>query len=119
MQVGNRDIHLLDYLRVLRKRAWLAAAVCAAVIVGGVLITLKQTRIYKAAARIEITNEHNTVVPYQNVVPTEAETYWGLAYYLQTQYRIIASRTIAERAVRILQERGQLGKDLAAGDAAG
>src|SRR5579859_3708292 len=111
--------HLIDYLRVLRKRAWMAGAVAAAVFLGGVLITLRQTRIYKAAARIEITNEHNTVVPYQNVVPSEAETYWGLAYYLQTQYRIIASRSITERAVKILQEKGELGDDLKGGDPAG
>src|SRR5438309_11252557 len=112
MQLGNREIHLLDYLRVLQKRAWLAASVSAAVLVAGLLVTVRKTRIYKAAARIEITNEHNTVVPYQNVVPTDAETYWGLAYYLQTQYRIIASRSIADRAVKILGQAGQAGDDL-------
>ena len=80
--------------------------------VAGLLMTLKQTRIYKAVARVEITNERNTVVSFQNVVPSSAESYWGLAYYLQTQYRIIASRTIADRAVKILKENGQAGPEL-------
>ena len=120
MQLGSREIHLLDYLRVLQKRMWLAVAVCAAVFVTGLVVTLRQTRVYKATARIEITNERNTVVPYQNVVPSSAESYWGLAYYLQTQYRIISSRTIAERAVAILGEEKKLGPELSSGgDAAG
>ena len=119
MQVGSREIHLVDYLRVLQKRAWLAAAVAAAVFFGGTLVTLHQPKIYKATTRIEITNESETVVPYQNVVPNEAETYWGLEYYLQTQYRIIGSRNIAERAVKILQDAKQDGPDLKGGDPAG
>lgn len=119
MQLGSREIHLLDYLRVLRKRIWLAVAVCAAVFVAGLFVTLRQTKIYKATARIEITNEHNTIVPYQSAVPSSAESYWGLAYYLQTQYRVISERPIAERAVRILADRKELGPDLQGGDPAG
>lgn len=119
MQLGAREIHLLDYLRVLRKRAWIAAAVAACVLVSGLVMTLRQTRIYKATARIEITNERNTIVPYQNVVPSSAESYWGLAYYLQTQYRIISSRGIADRAVKLLEKDGKLGEELAGADPAG
>lgn len=119
MQLGSREIHLLDYLRVLRKRAWLSAAVCAAVFVTGLFVTLRQTKIYKATARIEITNERNTIVPFQNVVPSSAESYWGLAYYLQTQYRVISERPIAERAVKILTKKEQLGEDLKGSDPAG
>jgi polysaccharide biosynthesis transport protein len=119
VQLGSREIHLLDYVRVLRKRAWLSAAVCAAVFVTGLFVTLRQTKIYKATARIEITNEHNTIVPFQNVVPSSAESYWGLAYYLQTQYRVISERPIAERAVKILAEKGQLGEDLEGADPGG
>lgn len=106
-------------MRVLQKRAWLAGAVCAAVFVGGLFMTLRQTKIYKATARIEITNEANSVVSYQNVVPGSAETYWGLEYYLQTQYRILASRSIAERTVKVLTEKGQIGDDLKGADPAG
>lgn len=113
------NAHLVDYLRVLRKRAWIALAVCVAVFMAGLVSTLKQTRIYKSTARIEITNEHNTIVPFQNVVPSSAESYWGLAYYLQTQYRIIASRGIAERAVALLKTDGKAGPELEGGDAAG
>ncbi len=118
MQVVGREIHLLDYVRVLRKRAWMAGAVAAAVFVAGVLITVRQPRVYKAVARIEITNERNTVVPYQNVVPSSAESYWGLAYYLQTQYRIIASRGIAERAVALLKTENKAGPELGGSDPA-
>lgn len=119
MQLGSREIHLLDYVRVLRKRIWLAVAVAAAVFVAGLFVTLRQTKIYKATARIEITNEHNTIVPFQSAVPSSAESYWGLAYYLQTQYRVISERPIAERAVKILTEKKELGPELQGSDPAG
>jgi capsular exopolysaccharide synthesis family protein len=87
------------------RRHWLLSlSLCAATIAGTLFYTLGQTKIYRSATTILI--DPNPPRPLgkdvQSVVDVGTGMYWNNQEYYQTQYRIIQSRTLAERTVRQL-----------------
>lgn len=87
------------------RRHWLLSlSLCAATIAGTLFYTLGQTKIYRSATTILI--DPNPPRPLgkdvQSVVDVGTGIYWNNQEYYQTQYRIIQSRTLAERTVRQL-----------------
>lgn len=89
------EIHLRDYLLVLRKRRWLALSVFLTVVVGVTAWTLIQTPIFEGATRILIDREPPRVLNVQEVTPLETTS----QDYYQTQYELIKSRPVLERAI--------------------
>jgi uncharacterized protein involved in exopolysaccharide biosynthesis len=92
------EIHLRDYLRVLYKRRWLAMTVFTAVVSLVTIGTLLQTRVYEGSVKLLIDREPPRVVAIQEVQPLDATT----QDYYQTQYEIIKSRPVIERAIENL-----------------
>ena len=94
----GEDVHLRDYLRVLYKRRWLAVTAFAVLVSLVTIGTLLQTPIYEGTAKVLIDREPPRVVNIQEVQPLDTTT----QDYYQTQYELIKSRPVIERAIESL-----------------
>jgi polysaccharide biosynthesis transport protein len=92
---------LLDYWHVIMKRRW-AVLTCLLVIFTTVAIgTFKENPVYAGRILIEINPEEPQVLSFQQIA--QAGQLWDLQSYRETQYRILKSRSLAERVVRDLR----------------
>lgn len=91
--------HLLDYWAIVRKRRWVVLACLVVVFTTVAIGTLKERPIYEGKVLVEIDPEAPAVVNFKEVVsnPVDVDT------YMETQYKILKSRSLAERVVRDLQ----------------
>jgi uncharacterized protein involved in exopolysaccharide biosynthesis len=88
MEIGNQNVNLQDYLRVILKHQWTILTVFAVVVISVTLFSFTATPVYRATTRIIIEKENPKVVSIQEVMSVDSS---GLDYY-QTQYKIIESR---------------------------
>ena len=87
---------LLEYWRILYKHKWLILSITAAFIVLSTVRTLMQTPEYTSTVRLQIDPLSN-VVKGGDVEPAEDYD------FMQTQYELLRSRTMAERVVSKLK----------------
>jgi succinoglycan biosynthesis transport protein ExoP len=92
---AGREVHLLDYIKVLFKRRWTALTVFVIVVLGVSIYTFTATPIYEGRTQILIEKEAANVVSFkeafeQNQIADD---------YYQTQYRILQSRGLARRTL--------------------
>lgn len=93
--------HLDDYWRLALKRRW-TVLVCLVVVFVTVLIgTLKQKPVYEGKVLIEINPEEPVVVNFREVAQVAPTV--DVDSYRETQYKILKSRSLAERVIRDLQ----------------
>src|SRR5262249_27785029 len=97
--LGDTEVHLSAYVKVLSKRRWTAATPFLLVVVGVSVYTFTATPVYEARAQILIEKENANVVSFkeafeQNQIADD---------YYQTQYKILQSRTLARRTIRMLR----------------
>src|SRR5512145_806285 len=100
------EIELRAYWRTLVRHRWLIGSVFAAAVVVTLLFTLRQTRIYTAAATIIIEVSAPKILnqqEVQDVVETGVGGYWMSKEYFETQYKVIQSRAVSQRVVEKLQ----------------
>ena len=93
-----------DYRRVLRKHRWLITGMFLLTVLTVAIWTFVQVPIYQAAATILIEPEPPRVLNIQDVTPVGAMSPWDPAFY-PTQYEIIKSRAVVERAAAALNQR--------------
>ncbi|MEJ7747078.1 MAG: polysaccharide biosynthesis tyrosine autokinase [Luteimonas sp.] len=86
------EIDLLAYWHVLVKRRWLILSILGMVAAASLLITLIATPIYRATAVMQIEKDEQTVVQVGAVGAQGFDP-----DFLQTQYQLLQSRTLAER----------------------
>lgn len=91
----GEEAHLLDYVRVLYKRRWVALTAFVLIFGSVTLYTFTATPLYEARAQVLIENEEANVVTFEQVVEENRQT----ADYYQTQYRILQSRALARRTL--------------------
>jgi capsular exopolysaccharide synthesis family protein len=92
--------HLLDYWRVIVKRRW-PVLTCLLIVFSTVAIgTLKQTPIYEGKVLTEINPEPPNVLNFQEILQIDTR---DIDSYRETQYKVLQSRTLAERVVRDLK----------------
>jgi succinoglycan biosynthesis transport protein ExoP len=92
------QVHLREYVRVLRKHAWLVLA-CFVVVLGTVALgTHLQRPIYRATTKALLEREAPRVVNFQDTGPAWAES----GEFFQTQVQIIKSRPVAQRVIDTL-----------------
>jgi succinoglycan biosynthesis transport protein ExoP len=89
---------LLDYLRVVYWRRWLAASVFLTVAVGVAVHTFTATPVYEAQATALIETDDPNVVNFKRVLD-EGVMHGG---YYETQIELLKSRSLAERTVAAL-----------------
>ena len=79
---------LLTYWRMLRKRRWTVLIVFAVLFTIVFLGTLKETRIYRAGALLEIEKENPNILTVQELFEMESVS----DTYLETEYRVLRER---------------------------
>jgi polysaccharide biosynthesis transport protein len=87
------------YLRILTKYRWLIVGTIATTLAIATVLTLLMTPIFRATSSIQIDREAMSVVKVGGLQPDESQG--GLEFY-QTQYELLASRSLAERVVATL-----------------
>src|SRR5205085_9733920 len=93
------ELHLRDYLKVLRKHRWLILGVFLVTVVTTAIWTFIQVPQYQATATVMIDPEPPKILNIQEVSPVGPA---GPDYYL-TQYEIIQSRAVMERVAESLR----------------
>ena len=100
------SIDLQAYWRTLVRRRWLIIPFFLAVVLVTGIITLRQTRIYDATCTIIIDLSAPKVLDkdsVQEVVESGSGGYWYSKEFYETQYKVLTSRTVAQRVVDKLQ----------------
>ena len=92
---------LAGYLRTLRKQRWLLVGVFLVTVVTVAIWTFLQVPIFQAVATVLIDPEAPKVLNIQEVTPIGAMGAWDPNYY-PTQYEIIKSRPVLDKAVELL-----------------
>jgi polysaccharide biosynthesis transport protein len=92
---GDSDAHLLDYVRVLYKRRWMAITTFLIIVVTATVSTFTATPIYEAKTRLLIEAEDQNVVSFKAVLDGDQTR----ADYYQTQYNMLQSRALARRTI--------------------
>lgn len=93
----EKEINLLDYVRVLWKRRWTAAAVALIVLAVVAFRTFTVTPTYTAKGTLLIEKEPN-ILTFEEIF--QIETFRD--DYYQTQYKLLQSYALAERTAERL-----------------
>jgi capsular exopolysaccharide synthesis family protein len=89
--------HLLDYVRVLYKRRWIAIPVFLLVFIVGAVNAVRQTPVYRARTQLMIQKDSPTVATLDQMFQTQDG--WYNDEFYQTQYRMLQSRSLAKRTL--------------------
>jgi uncharacterized protein involved in exopolysaccharide biosynthesis len=108
----EREAHLKDYWRILRKHRWLVAGLFMLTVLTVAIWTFVQTPIFQATATVLIEPEPPKVLNIQEVSPIGAAT----QDYYRTQYELITSRPIVEKVIETLNLKQRLPELGHAGD---
>jgi capsular exopolysaccharide synthesis family protein len=102
MNAGGTDPRF--YLRIILRRKWLILLLFALCTAGATLYTTRQPKVYASQISLIIDPKEPRFLDNQiQDVNTEAGSYyWANKEYLETQYRIIQSRAVAQRVVEKL-----------------
>lgn len=101
VDVSSEEVpHLLDYWALILKRRWLVLSCIVVVFTTVAIGTLKERPLYRGTVLLEIDPEAPNVVNFKEVVsPSPVD----MSAYLETQYKILRSRSLAQRVVNDLQ----------------
>jgi polysaccharide biosynthesis transport protein len=88
------------YLRILTKYRWLIVGVVLTSMILASVLTYLMTPIYRATVSIQIDRETMNIVKIDGIQPDE--TGGGGFEFYQTQYELLASKTLAERVATTL-----------------
>jgi polysaccharide biosynthesis transport protein len=97
---AQQGFDFYKYLRILNKYRWMIASCILTSLLLGTVITFLSTPIYRATISLQIDRESLNIVKVDGVQPDEGQGA-GLEFY-QTQYELLASRSLAERVVSTL-----------------
>ncbi len=93
--VGAGEPHLLDYVRVLSKRRWVAGTAFTVVFLLVAVYSFTATPIYEATTKLLIEADDPNIVSFKEVIDEQV----AKTDYYQTQYNILQSRTLARRTI--------------------
>ena len=106
---GARNEHedgvvgIIQLLNLLRKHWLVLTVVVFASFIGSVLWTMQQPKIYRTQASIIINSRAPRVLTQvQDVNPAGGGNYWATEYFYRTEYKVLESRMVADRAGEIL-----------------
>ncbi len=93
-----QEIHLLDYLTVVKRRKWIILLFSVLVVGLTVMFSLKLPRVYTATAQIVIDRQ---LYPVTNTEERINQDMDDLAFY-ETQYNLLKSRALALQVIKTL-----------------
>ena len=91
----EKEVHLRDYWKVIRKRIWMIAAIALIAVVIAAVKAFTTQPIYRGTATLQINIENPQIVDFKEIFTVNM---WAMDYY-QTQYKILESRNLARRVV--------------------
>ena len=91
---------LWDYVHVLLRRRRLLLAVFGAIVALATLRTLLTQPVYQATAQLLIEKQNPNVLNFQGVTQEKGGS--GIDDYYQTQYKLLQSRSLAQRVIEHL-----------------
>ena len=94
---GHEEQHVMDYVRTVYKRRWLAIPVFLVVAVVGILNAVREIPLYQARTQLMIEKDTPTVSTLDQMFQS-GDGWYNDAFY-QTQYRILQSRSLAKKAI--------------------
>lgn len=92
-------LDLFAYWRVIRKRRWTILAIFSVLFALVLIWTLKQKPVYRATALLEIERESQNIPNVQELFQAEGVS----DSYLETQYKILKSTSLARRVINQLR----------------
>lgn len=92
---ADEKADLRTYWRLLQKRRWTVVSVLTAVFVLVLIATFKQRPVYRATTLLEIQKESPNLLTVQELFQLEEVS----DNYLETQYRVLQSETLARRVI--------------------
>jgi polysaccharide biosynthesis transport protein len=109
------SIGFLEYWRVVRKYRWIIITTVLVVFILTAIATWHTTPIYQATTRIQIDPDQSDILPFKQTEGPGA-TYALSQEYLQTQFKVLVSRTLARRVINTLKldQNGEFTQDLSA-----
>ncbi len=99
-EASERELHLLDYWRILVKRRWVIYTSLAVVVSVTMLGSLLTRPVYTATTRLQIEQSAPKVLPFQDVTASLPD--FRNDFY-QTQYGLIQSRRVAREVIATLR----------------
>ena len=93
----TEDKHVMDYVRVLYRRRWIAIPVFLVLFVIGAINAMRQIPIYQGRAQMLIEKDTPNVATLDQMFQTQDG--WMNDEFYQTQYRILQSRSLAKRTI--------------------
>jgi capsular exopolysaccharide synthesis family protein len=98
-------IDVRAYWRTIVRRRWLVIPFFVAAVLVTAIVSLRQTKIYDATCTVVIDLAAPRVLDkdVQEVAESGSGGYWYSREYYETQYRVIASRAVAQRVTDKLQ----------------
>lgn len=96
---AQKGFDIWSYVQVLRKRKWHALFFLAAVVGLVAFYTLRQTKIYRATATLQIDPQAPRVLgrEVEAVADLGTGSYWSNQEFYETQYHILRSHEVAAR----------------------
>lgn len=94
----EEELNLREYWHIIRKWRWVVMALTVVIALSVTMLTLRQTPIYQATARILIEKESPNILAFQEVLELNTAN----DDYYQTQYKILTSRSLARKALERL-----------------
>ena len=95
----EKEVHLRDYWKIIRKRIWIVAAFFLIVLIATAVGTFTMKPIYRGTVTIQINKENPQIVDFKEIFAVNTMD----TDYYQTQYKILESRTLARRVVQTLK----------------
>lgn len=92
------EIDLIELIGTLFKRKFLILAFALLGAIAGLLIVLQSTPLFRAEAKIEVQKQETQIVEGSSVEPAIIAD----AEFMETQYALLKSRSLAERVVLLL-----------------
>jgi len=99
MEEADPAPDLRAYWRIIQKRQWTILSIVLAVFTIVLIVTVKEKRVYRADALLEVEKENPNIPTVQELFQLEDVS----DNYLETQYKVLQSETLARRVIDQLQ----------------
>lgn len=96
----QRQVHLTDYLNIIKKRKWVSIGFFLGIVLIGTGISLYTTPVYKATTQIIIDRKYSPITEMANAVSADSR---DDAVYNQTQCNLLMSRSLVKSVIENLK----------------
>ena len=99
----SREVTIIDYINILRKRITLILAFVIIIPLCVTIFVFITKPVYRATVSVLIEKSAPKVTKIEEVAAASGQSYFRDVQYYQTQYKVLASRSLAERVVEDLR----------------